>query len=137
MKKLEKLLNAIREGNNIDLLKSVVSDVNSYDGSLENLEYNWNDDDFFECYFNDKMEVARAVCYGEYNYTDDMVKFDGYGNLKSVSQFEYEAELKDNADEIATEFERLVNDGDLSVDDYDRFINDDDDDDDSDDEGCE
>lgn len=126
MKKLEKLLNAIREGNNIDLLKSVVSDVNSYDGSLEYLDYWQNDDDFFECNFNDKMEVARAVCYGEYNYTDDMVKFDGYGNLKSISQWEYEAELKDDKDDIATEFERLVNDGDLSVDDYDRYINDDD-----------
>lgn len=135
MKKLEKLLNAIREGNNIDLLKSVVSDVNSYDGSLEYLDYWQNDDDFFECNFNDKMEVARAVCYGEYNYTDDMVKFDGYGNLKSISQWEYEAELKDDKDDIATEFERLVNDGDLSVDDYDRYINDDDDSD--DDEGDE
>lgn len=125
MTKLEKLLNAIREGENVDLLDSIVRDVNSYDCSLDYLDYQQNDDDFFESYFGDKMEVARAVCYGEYNYTDDMVKFNGYGNLKSVSQWEYESELKDSKNNIADEFERLVNDGDLSVDDYDRYISDD------------
>jgi len=122
-KKLEKILNAIREGNNTKLLKDVVMSVNSYDGSLDYLHFQANDDEFFECYFSEKMEVARAVCCGEYNYTDDYVKFNDYGNLESISEWEFESRLKDYANDIANEFERLIDEGSLDLADFKNYIN--------------
>ncbi|MEX5585797.1 hypothetical protein, partial [Pseudomonas lurida] len=46
------------------------------------------------------MEAVRAVFYGDYRYTDDYVKFDGYGNLESASEYKVEEELKENIEEI-------------------------------------
>jgi len=44
------------------------------------------DDEFFELFFSNKpMEAARAASFGEVNWSDDYISFDGYGNLKSLS----------------------------------------------------
>lgn len=91
---------------NADQLNSLVSEINSYDGSLEHLEAYENDDEFFNTYFSGKpMEAVRAAQFGEYNYHDDYVKFDGYGNLVSYSNYEYQNELEENIDDIV---ERVV-----------------------------
>lgn len=42
-----------------------------------------NDDEFFEVYFTKPLDAIRAVHYGEYEYTDSYVKFNGYANLES------------------------------------------------------
>jgi hypothetical protein len=45
-----------------------------------------NSDDFFNTFFDGKViEAVRAVSYGEYNYNDNFVRFDGYGNLESFN----------------------------------------------------
>ncbi len=44
-----------------------------------------NDDEFFDMMFSKTLEAVRAICYGEYRYTDDYVQFNGYGNLESTS----------------------------------------------------
>lgn len=90
---------------NEDLLE-LVRDINSYDGSLDWLDYQENDEEFFEVYFDrNVIEAVRAVCYGNYKYTDEFVKFDGYGNLESCNKYELEEELEDNIEEI---IERLI-----------------------------
>lgn len=44
-----------------------------------------NDEEFFNMFFEGKpMEVARATFYGNYNFSHDFVKFNGYGNLESI-----------------------------------------------------
>ena len=44
------------------------------------------DDEFFELFFSNKpMEAARAASFGDVNWSDDYISFDGYGNLKSLS----------------------------------------------------
>jgi hypothetical protein len=44
-----------------------------------------NDEEFFNMFFEGKpMEVARATFYGDYNFSHDFVKFNGYGNLESI-----------------------------------------------------
>lgn len=49
-------------------------------------EIHSNDDDFFNTYFENRtLEAVRAVCYGEYKYTDEYVVFNGYGNLESFN----------------------------------------------------
>jgi hypothetical protein len=43
------------------------------------------DDEFFNMFFsNAPMEAARAVKFGDVNWSHDYIKFDGYGNLESV-----------------------------------------------------
>lgn len=88
--------------NNTDELHSLVSEMNSYNGALEHLDVQENNEEFFEVYFTgNPMEAVRATQYGDYNYNHDYVSFDGYGNLVSYSQYEYDELLEDNIDEIA------------------------------------
>jgi hypothetical protein len=69
---------------NMDQLQQIVSELNGWNGCLESLEIMNNDEEFFEIYFDGKpMEAVRAAHYGNYNYTDEYVRFDGYGNLES------------------------------------------------------
>lgn len=42
-----------------------------------------NDEEFLNGMFSNPNDAVAAVCYGNYKYTDEFVKFDGYGNLKS------------------------------------------------------
>jgi len=47
------------------------------------------DDEFFEMFFSNKpMEAARAASFGEVNWSDDYISFNGYGNLKSLNEHE-------------------------------------------------
>ncbi|XAG95942.1 hypothetical protein U9I18_000234 [Bacillus phage KKP_4048] len=86
---------------NMEELQNVVREINAWDGSLEHLDYEYNDEEFFNVFFEGKpMEAVRAVFYGDYRYMDDYVKFDGYGNLESASEYEVENELKESIDEI-------------------------------------
>jgi len=62
-----------------------------------------NDANFFaDVYGGDVMEAVRAVSYGEYNYTHDYVKFNGYGNLESMNVID-EDDLCESIDTIAEE----------------------------------
>lgn len=107
-------------------LGEMTREVNNWNSALEYLEYYENDDDFFNAYFSSNvMDAVRAVSFGDYNYSDEYVRFDSYGNLESVSEYEYERKLEDNADEIAEEYMRLVKDG--SIDDYAGVIDDEED----------
>lgn len=95
-------------------LREMAYQVNSYDDSLENLAYYENDDDFFNTFFsNNVIEAVRAVSFGDYNYSDNYVKFNAYGNLESASEYEFERELEDNADEIAERYLDLVESGNI------------------------
>lgn len=51
---------------------------------------------FFETYFNSTYEAARATQFGQVNWFDDYIKFDGYGNLKSIPSIDFD----DYAEEI-------------------------------------
>lgn len=86
--------------NDDELLLDTVREINNWDGSLDWLDYQINDEEFFEIYFESKDEVARAICYGDYNYMDDYVHFNAYGNLESASEYEYINECKNYIDEI-------------------------------------
>jgi hypothetical protein len=86
---------------NMDQLQQIVSELNGWNGCLESLEAMSNDEEFFEIYFEGKpMDAVRAAQYGDYNYTDEYVRFNGYGNLESFNDWQYEKELKDSIDEI-------------------------------------
>ena len=93
--------------NDIDIIKEVVSEVNSWSGELDDLDYKENDEDFFNTYFEGKpMEAVRATYYGDYNYMDEYVKFNAYGNLESASQWKVDKEIEESIDDI---IESLIN----------------------------
>ena len=46
------------------------------------------------------MEAIRAICYGDYNYNDDYIRFNGYGNIDSYTKAERDDEIKSCIDEI-------------------------------------
>lgn len=96
----EELFNKITNSfiENEDLM-AVVSEINSYDGYFEDMQWWENDEDFFETMFGDNvMEAVRAVCFGEYNFMDDYVRINAYGNLESSSFIQ--GELEDRLDDI-------------------------------------
>ena len=86
--------------NNEEILLEVVSELNSWNGCLDNLDFWENDEEFFNTFFDNPMEAIRATYYGNYNYNDDYVKFNGYGNIDSYSEYERIEEIKDNIDDI-------------------------------------
>ena len=87
--------------NHIDEIGELVTEINCLDGSLEFLEYWENNEEFFNTYFyNNPMEAVRASFYGDYNYCDKYVKFNGYENLTSANEHEIEEEYKDYIDDI-------------------------------------
>ena len=95
----------------LDDLKEMSKEVISWNGQLDYLDYFDNDEYFFRDFFGDKVdEAVRAVCYGDYNYMDDYVRFNAYGNLDSCSQFEYDKEIKDNAEEIIEAYIENIDD---------------------------
>ena len=97
---MEKIINYLLE--NTEELENVVREINSWNGSLSNLEAFPNDEDFFDIFFGqDVMGAVRAVQYGDYNINDDYVGFDGYGNLVSFNYSDYVGELKAEVDVIA------------------------------------
>ena len=86
-------------------LITVVEELDSWNGSFNNLRVYENDEEFFEMFFEGThpMELVRMTYYGDYKYTDQYVRFNGYGNLESLNNFEYKEELKDNIEEILDE----------------------------------
>ena len=87
--------------NHINVINEVVSEINSLNGSLNFLEYWNNDEEFFNTFFyNNPMEAAKTLYFGNYDYFDEYVKFDGNGNLSSANEYEVEVEYKDYIDDI-------------------------------------
>lgn len=103
MKTIEMLKEEIKEVllNDDNMLISTVGELNSWNGSFDYLEYWENDEEFFNLFsHSNPMEVARAITYGEYNYTDDYVKFNAYGNLVSADKWDIVKEMQDEIEEI-------------------------------------
>lgn len=111
---MEKLKNYLLE--NEGTLSSIVQDINSYDGSLDYLDYWANDEEFFNTYYyNNPYEVARAINYGDYNFMDAYVHINAYGNIESISEWEYEEKLKSYIDDIIDRLVELYNENHIDV----------------------
>lgn len=107
----EKIIKKLKEELSTEELKEMTRDVISWNGSLDWLDYYENDEYFFQDFFGHKVDDAvRAVYYGNYNYMDDYVRFNAYGNLDSCSEFEYEKEIEDNAEEIIDAYLENIDD---------------------------
>ena len=101
--KKEMLLNEIKGLllNDLDTLKDIVRELISWNACLDYLDVYNNDDEFFDMFFEGKpAELARAIYYGDFNYNDEYIKFNGYGNLETFSKYDYEELLEENIEEI-------------------------------------
>ena len=91
--------------NHVDEIRDIVIEINSIDNSLNYLEYYENDEEFFNTFFyNNPTEAVRSAYYGDYNYCDNYVRFNGYGNLESFNDYDLEKEYKEYIDDIIKSF---------------------------------
>lgn len=114
----KKLYNFIMDtDNNFESIFSLIADVNSWNDSLDYLNYQYNDEEFFNIYFeNNPDEAVRAVCYGNYNYMDEYVKFNAYGNLVSADEYKLQQEIKTYCREIIEATISAYNEGGIDID---------------------
>lgn len=97
----DKLISFVKDINNLEETRFMIFEVNSYNDSLDYVTYYDNDESFFdEMYRGNVIEVIRAVCFGNYNFVDDYVKIDAYGNLESCNKWELAMNYDTFAEEI-------------------------------------
>lgn len=110
----------INEYDNIDNLIEKASLMKEFSDEIEMLEYileNYSDreyhnlivfqdlEELLQCCDNDPLEVARMVYFGNIQFwNDDFFRINGYGNIESLSQYQYEQELLDLKNELLEEY---------------------------------
>lgn len=59
------------------------------------------DEEFFETYFSNPMEAARATFFGKINsWGDEYIRFNAYGNLESMTEYDVLEEIDNYLEEI-------------------------------------
>lgn len=91
-----------------DQLEKLFEEVNLF---KEIISVTTNDEDGFERLFENGLEVARAVKYGDYDFTEPYIYINTDGNLYSMDEYEFLEMLKDNKDELMDAYNELVSDG--------------------------
>ena len=86
--------------NNEDKLLEVVNDLNSWNGSFENLYFYENDKYVIDELFPSAYDFAEKCACGDYNINDEYFRIDGYGNIESCNEYEMIQDMKDSIDDI-------------------------------------
>ena len=95
----------------VETLQYMASEVNGWDGSLENLEY-YEMDQFNELMSGHDPEfIAHRTFFGNFNPTHDYFRFNGYGNIETISNWELERVMEDWADDIVERYKELSEEG--------------------------
>lgn len=78
------IINAMDESELVQLNNEYCQEISSPDSEI------WGNDEDFLCTFfsNNPDSLARAIFYGDYNYSHNYVRFNGYGNLETFDWFE-------------------------------------------------
>ena len=86
-------------------LFEVVSQINSYDSSLQHLEFLYMED--LDMYLDGltPTDIANKIFFGDFNPNHEYFRFNGYENLESFDEWELNKELLNNIDEI---IERII-----------------------------
>lgn len=59
------------------------------------------DEEFFEMAFSNPMDAARATFFGNIqSWSDEYIRFNAYGNLESLSEYDALKEIEDYLEEI-------------------------------------
>ena len=100
--------------NNMEELKMLVAEIIGYNGSLEYLEVYANEEYTINELFSSPYDVLRSCYYGYYNFNDSLLRFDGYGNIETLNEHEYELDIEDSIDDIICELLKVYNKIDVS-----------------------
>lgn len=95
----------------VEQLKEMVYEVNSYDGSLE--EFDYQEMEHLNDLGLEPLELLSMAQFGNFNCHNDYFIFNGYGNLESISENYFHGELIDNSKEIVERYNELVEAGDI------------------------
>ena len=83
---------------NDDLLR-LFRDANSWDGYFDFADA-FDIEDLCSM-VDDKYELVRSVIYGDVTNVNDMVRYNAYGNLESVSEWDLKKECQDSICDMA------------------------------------
>lgn len=98
----EAIMKFFADENNFEECYQLVAELNGYDNSLANINYYYNDEEFFAMvYGTNVMDAVRDVCFGDYRYNDDYVRLNAVGHLESACKYEVMAAYDLYKDEIA------------------------------------
>jgi len=78
----EEMLADMNDEESIEIWNEYCNDSNDRNGRIYP-----NYEDFFELFFSDTYEAVRAISYGDYNFSDNYVYFDGLGNLQTFNYY--------------------------------------------------
>lgn len=76
-----------------DLSNLTIADIyDQIDDENDIIDWQPNDDEFWEIYFDDNpQEAARATYFGDIrNWNDSYIRFNAYGNLETTYKIDYE-----------------------------------------------
>lgn len=82
----EKLLRERIEELDNETLLSLYRECNSWDGTFDFCDV-WDLEDLASC-ITDGYELARSIIYGDVTNVVDPVRYNGYGNLETVSEYD-------------------------------------------------
>lgn len=99
---------------NVNDLKTIVIDVNAYDGQLDWLT--WEDMENFDELMDScpPTEIAQRIYYGDFRICDEYFRFNGYGNLVSCNGYDWDKQLGEYTEDIVDALMQF--DGDVSDD---------------------
>ena len=105
---MREIVEKLKEEITFDELEEMLRDCIGYDGYFEDLDYWENDEEFFETFYQGRLnELVRALSYGNYNYMDEYVHINAYGNIDSANKYDYQAEIEGYEDEIIEHYLEL------------------------------
>lgn len=86
MRTLETIIEWLESLNDDDLLQV----YNEYCGNTNNYddEIFYNYENFFNENFSEPYDVVQKIAYGNYSYSHEFIKFDGYGNLETFDRLD-------------------------------------------------
>ena len=78
----------------------VIREVNSYNGTLDHLDFLYMED--LDMYLDGltPTEIANKIYYGDFNPNHDYFRFNAYANLVSYDYYEMKEEIADYIEEI-------------------------------------
>lgn len=98
LERFEELFSELTMSERVSIYNNYCFEHGCADEALEEF-----DDEFFETYFSNAnpIEVCRATFFGNIqNWSDAYIRFNAYGNLESVNEFDARDIIHDHIEEI-------------------------------------
>lgn len=96
--KFKELFDELETSEKVSIFNSYCYEHGDADNALEAF-----DEEFFNTYFDgvEPIEICRATFFGNIqSWNDDYIRFNAYGNLESVSEFDAEDYVNDYIEDI-------------------------------------